>query len=62
MNEYEFDNDIFSDEEEIFTSAYIRLKDLTITLKRKLNKGSIVENDPDDLEIKRAVGINKKSQ
>ena len=59
MTEYEFDNDIISDEEEIFTSAYLRLKDLTVTLKRKLNKGSLVENDPDDLEIKKTVGVKE---
>lgn len=57
LNEYEFDNDIDSDEDEIAKSAYIRLKDLTVTLKEHTNKGVMMENDPDDLAIKRHVGL-----
>ena len=59
INEYEFDNDINSDEDEIFTSSYIRLKELTIELKNSLNRGELVDNDPDDLEIKRTVGLQE---
>lgn len=59
ITEYEFDNDINSDEDEIFTSSYIRLKELTIELKNSLNRGELVDNDPDDLEIKRTVGLQE---
>lgn len=55
--EFEFDNDIHSDEDEIVKSSYVRLKDLTITLKEHLNKGTMIDNDADDLAIKKAVGF-----
>ena len=57
LTEYEFDNDIDSDEDEIAKSSYIRLKDLTVTLKEYTNKGMMMENDADDLAIKRHVGL-----
>lgn len=59
LNEFEFDNDVNSDEDEIAKSAYVRLKDLTITLKETLKKGVMLENDADDLEIKKAVGLRE---
>lgn len=60
LQEFEFDNDINSDEDEIAKSSYVRLKDLTISLKDALNKGSMEENDSDDLEIKHAVGLREE--
>lgn len=56
LQEFEFDNDVDSDEDEIAKSAYIRLKDLTISLKEKLNKENLIDNDPDDVCIKETVG------
>lgn len=57
LAEFEFDNDIDSDEDEIAKSAYVRLKDLTVSLKEALNTGVMLENDPDDLAIKKHVGL-----
>jgi hypothetical protein len=62
LHQFEFDNDIDSDEDEITKSAYIRLKDLTVTLKETLNKGMMLENDPDDLAIKKHVGYTEKEE
>lgn len=59
--EFEFDNDIESDEDEITKSSYIRLKDLTVTLKESLNKGKMYDNDKDDLAIKKHVGLSASS-
>jgi hypothetical protein len=59
--EFEFDNDIESDEDEITKSSYIRLKDLTVTLKEALNKGKMYDNDKDDLAIKKHVGLPASS-
>lgn len=55
--EFEFDNDIESDEDEIAKSSYVRLKDLTVTLKEVLNKGLMYDNDKDDLAIRKHVGL-----
>ena len=55
--EFEFDNDVESDEDEIAKSSYVRLKDLTVTLKETLNKGTMYDNDKDDLAIKKHVGL-----
>lgn len=60
LAEFEFDNDVESDEDEIAKSSYIRLKDLTISLKEALNKGDMLENDSDDMEIKKAVGYSEE--
>lgn len=57
LAEFEFDNDMESDEDEIAKSAYVRLKDLTVCLKESLNKGDMLENDHDDIAIKKAVGF-----
>lgn len=59
LNEFEFDNDIASDEDEIAKSSYVRLKDLTVCLKQTLNKGLMYDNDADDLAIKRHVGLSE---
>lgn len=56
--EFEFDNDIESDEDEIAKSSYVRLKDLTVTLKEVLNKGLMYDNDKDDLAIRKHVGLS----
>lgn len=62
LHEFEFDNDINSDEDEIAKSAYVRLKDLTVCLKQTLNKGNILDNDRDDQAIKKHVGLPLDSQ
>ena len=62
LQEFEFDNDIHSDEDEIAKSSYVRLKDLTISLKEKLNKGDILDNDPVDLDIKHHVGLSEEER
>ena len=58
LNEYEFDNDIDSDVDEITKTCYVRLKDLTISLKERLEMGEMYDNDDDDLAIKEHVGYS----
>jgi len=57
LYEYEFDNDIDSDEDEITKSSYLRLKDLTISLKAQLNNSLMYDNDADDVAIKQHFGF-----
>ncbi|CAI2366838.1 unnamed protein product [Moneuplotes crassus] len=56
--EYEFDNDIESDHDEITKTCYVRLKDLTISLKEHLKMGDMYDNDDDDRAIKEHVGYS----
>lgn len=56
--EYEFDNDIDSDHDEITKTCYVRLKDLTVSLKEQLRMGEMYDNDEDDLAIKEHVGYS----
>lgn len=58
LYEYEFDNDIESDHDEITKTCYVRLKDLTVSLKEHLEMGEMHENDDDDLAIKEHVGYS----
>jgi len=55
---YEYDNDMVSDEDEIAKSSYARLKDLTLTLKEKIHQEYMYPDDPEDIEIKKHVGIS----
>ncbi|CAI2368183.1 unnamed protein product [Moneuplotes crassus] len=58
LYEYEFDNDVESDHDEITKTCYVRLKDLTISLKEHLEMGEMYDNDDDDIAIKEHVGYS----